>query len=90
MDAPAPEPGDLHVDIKGPFPLSAVGKYRYAAFYIDEYSRYVMTEFLHDKSEIIDATKRVMAKFNSLVGTPINDSGVAEPRPAVRRLHRDR
>ena len=89
MDAPAPEPGDLHVDIKGPFPLSAVGKYRYAAFYIDEYSRYVMTEFLHDKSEIIDATKRVMAKFNSLVGTPVNDSGVAEPRPAVRRLHRD-
>ena len=35
MDAPAPEPGDLHVDLKGPFPLSTHGKYRYGAFFTD-------------------------------------------------------
>ena len=89
MDTPDPEPGILHVDLKGPFPLSVAGKFRYAAFYIDEHCRFVFIEFLHDKSEVIDSTKRVMAKFNALVGTPVDESGVALPRPKVRRLHRD-
>ena len=89
MDTPEPEPGVLHVDLKGPFPISMSGKFRYVAFYIDEYSRFVFSEFLHDKSEVIDATKRVIAKFNALVGTPVDDTGVALNRPKVRRLHRD-
>ena len=89
MDAPEPEPGVLHVDLKGPFPSSMTGKYRYVAFFIDEYSRFVFSEFLHDKSEVIEATKRVIAKFNSLVGTPVDEHGVALARPKVRRLHRD-
>ena len=89
MDSPDPEPGSLHVDLKGPFPVSTVGKYRYAAFFIDEYSRFVFVVFLRDKSEIVDATKRVIAKFNALVGTPVDESGVALQRPRVRRLHRD-
>ena len=70
MDAPSAEPGDLHVDLKGPFPLSTAGKFRYAAFFTDEYTRMVFAEYLHDKSEVIEATQRVMAKFNALVGTP--------------------
>ena len=89
MNTPDPEPGVLHIDLKGPFPLSVTGKYRYAAFVIDEYSRFVFVEFLHDKSEVIEATKRVIAKFNALVGTPVDDKGVAISRPKVRRLHRD-
>ena len=89
MDTPDPEPGILHVDLKGPFPLSVTGKFRYAAFFIDEYSRFVFVEFLHDKSEVIEATKRSMAKFNSLVGTSVDENGIASPRPKVRRLHRD-
>jgi hypothetical protein len=89
MDAPDPEPGILHVDLKGPFPLSVTGKFRYAAFFIDEYSRFVFVEFLHDKSEVIEATKRSMAKFNSLVGTSVDENGIAVPRPKIRRLHRD-
>ena len=89
LDTPAAEPGVLHVDLKGPFPISATGKYRYAAFYIDEHTRFVFTEFLHDKSEVIDSTRRVMAKFNALVGTPVNDSGVPLNKPKVVRLHRD-
>ena len=89
MNTPDPEPGILHIDLKGPFPLSVTGKYRYAAFVIDEYSRFVFVEFLHDKSEVIEATKRVIAKFNALVGTPVDEKGVAISRPNVRRLHRD-
>ena len=46
MDTPDPEPGILHIDLKGPFPLSVTGKFRYAAFVIDEYSRFVFVEFL--------------------------------------------
>ena len=89
MDTPDPEPGILHIDLKGPFPLSVTGKYRYAAFVIDEYSRFVFVEFLRDKSEVIEATKRVIAKFNALVGTPVDEKGVAVSRPKIRRLHRD-
>ena len=59
MDTPDPEPGILHIDLKGPFPLSVTGKFRYAAFVIDEHSRFVFVEFLHDKSEVIDATASV-------------------------------
>ena len=49
----------------------------------------MLIEFLHDKSEAIEATKRVIAKFNALVGTPVDERGVALARPTVRRLHRD-
>lgn len=89
VDTPEPEPGILHIDLKGPFPLSVTGKFRYAAFIIDEYSRFVIVEFLHDKSEVIEATKRAMAKFNALVGTSVDENGVALPRQKIRRLHRD-
>ena len=89
LDTPATEPGDVHVDLKGPFPISAIGKYRYAAIFIDEYTRFVFIEFLHDKSEVIDATRRVMAKFVSLSGTPVDSGGIALNRSRVRRLHRD-
>ncbi len=89
LNAPEPEPGALHVDLKGPFPMSMSGKFKYAAFYIDEFSRFVFVEFLHDKSEVIEATKRIIAKFNALVGTPIDENGTALARPRVRRLHRD-
>jgi hypothetical protein len=30
MDTPDPEPGVLHIDLKGPFPLSVSGKFRYS------------------------------------------------------------
>ena len=89
MDSPAPEPGELHLDLKGPFPLSVTGKFRYAAFFIDEHSRFVFVDFLHDKSEVIEATKRAIAKFNATVGTPVDEKGEPKTKPAVRRLHRD-
>ena len=61
----------------------------YPTFFTDEHTRIVFVEFLHDKSEVIEATQRVMAKFNALVGTPVDEKGVALQRPRVRRLHRD-
>ena len=55
---------------------SLYGKFKYARFFIDEHSRFVIVEFLKNKSEVIDATKRAIAKFNaSSVGVPVNGNG---------------
>ena len=89
LHVPPPEPGDLHVDLKEMKNISLFGGYRYAAFFIDEHSRFVMVEFLKHKAEVIDATKRAMAKFDALVGVPIGEDGKPLARPKVRRLHRD-
>ena len=89
LSAPNPEPGDLHVDLKEMRVASTYGKFRYAAFFIDEYSRYVIVEFLKNKGEVIEATKRAIAKFDALVGVPIGNDGKPLVRPKVRRLHRD-
>ena len=48
-----------------------------------------MVEFLKTKSEVINATKRAIAKFNALVGVPVDEEGKPISRPTVRRLHRD-
>ena len=89
LHTPPPEPGDLHVDLKEMKHVSLFGGYRYAAFFIDEHSRFVMVEFLKNKTEVIDATKRAIAKFDALVGVAIGEDGKPIPRPKVRRLHRD-
>ena len=59
-------------------------------FAIDAHTRYVFVDFLKSKAEVIDATKRVMAKFDAIVGTPVDSDGKPLPRPRVRHLHRDR
>ena len=69
--------------------LSLFGGYRYAAFFIDEHSRFVMVEILKSKTEVIDPTKRAIAKFDALVGVPTGEDGKPLARPKVRRLHRD-
>ena len=69
--------------------VSRFGGYRYAAFFIDEYSRFVTVEFLKTKDEVINATKRAIAKFDALVGVPVGEDGKPLSRPKVRRLHRD-
>ena len=45
LRVPAPEPGDLHFDLKEYRTPSLHGKFRYAGFYIDEHTRFVMVEF---------------------------------------------
>merc|ERR1712185_168813 len=67
LSAPAPEPGVLHVDLKE-LVLSAEG-YRYVVFAIDEYSRFVFVDFIKLKSEAAAAVARIVAAFNSEVGT---------------------
>ena len=89
LHVPTPEPGDLHVDLKEMRNVSRFGGYRYAAFFIDEYSRFVTVEFLKTKDEVINATKRAIAKFDALVGVPVGEDGKPLSRPKVRRLHRD-
>ena len=89
LHVPTPEPGDLHVDLKEMKNVSRFGGYRYAAFFIDEYSRFVTVEFLKTKDEVISATKRAIAKFDALVGIPVGEDGKPLSRPRVRRLHRD-
>ena len=89
LHVPTPEPGDLHVDLKEMKYASRFGGYRYAAFFIDEYSRFVTVEFLKTKDEVINATKRAIAKFDALVGIPVGEDGKPLARPRVRRLHRD-
>ena len=89
LKVPAETPGTLHVDLKGPFPASIVGNFRYAAFFIDETSRFMFVEFLKNKSEIVAATERVITEFNSTVGIPISPDGSPLPRPRVLRIHRD-
>jgi len=90
LDTTCAEPGELDFDAKGPFPLSKCGGYRWAAFFIDRHTRFVFVEFCKTKEEFIEATKRVMAKFNAIVGVPIDDQGRPLARPTVRKLHRDR
>ena len=67
LHAPPPEPGDLHVDLKEMKNVSLFGSFRYAAFFVDEHSRFVMVEFLKNKTEVINATKRAIAKFDHKV-----------------------
>jgi len=86
-DAPAPEPGSLHVDLKEL--VLSVGNFRYVVFAIDEYSRYVFVEFIKHKSEAAAAVKRLIAAFDASVGTPIDEHGRALPRLRVRHLHSD-
>ena len=88
LDAPAPEPGTLHFDIKE-MTLS-LGGFRYIVFLIDEHSRYVFYDFIKKKSEAIAAVLRCLAAFDASVGTPVDDDGRALPRPRVRKLHSDR
>ena len=89
LHVPTPEPGDLHVDLKEMKNTSLFGAYRYAAFFIDEHTRFVTVEFLKTKDEVINATKRAIAKFDALVGIPVGEDGKPLSRPKVRRLHRD-
>ena len=90
MDTSVAQPGDLHVDMKGPYPRSVTGGFCYALFFIDQHTRYVMVEFIKTKDEVLNATKRAMAKFDALVGVPTDDDGKPLERPRVRSLHRDR
>ena len=88
LRAPAGEPGELNMDLKGPFALSTNG-FRYAAFFIDSHSRFVIVMFLKDKSEITTATKLAMAEFDALVGVPVDSSGAPLARPRVRSIRSD-
>ena len=51
LSAPAPEPGQLHYDLKE-LVLSFNG-YRYVVFLIDELSRHVFFDFIAKKSEAV-------------------------------------
>ena len=64
------EPGDLHIDLKGPFPPSLCGKFQYAVIAIDQHTRYVFIAFIQNKSEAPEAVKKIIAEFNATVGTP--------------------
>ena len=88
LDAPAPEPGTLHIDLKEL--VLSIGSYRWALFATDEYSRYVFVEFIRHKSEADAAVKRIIAAFNATVYSPIDEAGRALPRPRVRHVHSDR
>lgn len=90
LDAPAPEPGDLHWDLLGPWPLS-MGNYVHAMFFVDNHTRFIWVEFLKSKApaELVRSCKRVIAKFNSTVGVPVDETGKPAPRPVVRTLRRD-
>ena len=88
LDAPAPEPGTLHIDLKE-MVLSKEG-YRYVVFAIDEHTRYVFVEFIKRKSEVVRAVMLIRAAFNAIVATPIDESGNPLPRPTVRIIHSDR
>ena len=88
LHTPAPEPGVLHCDLKGPFPRGINGE-QYAMLCIDEYTRMVFVEFLQFKSEAGEAAKRVIAKFEATVGTPVDDDGRPRERPRVRALRTD-
>ena len=88
LDAPAPEPGTLHVDLKE-LVLSREG-YRYVVFAIDEHSRFVWVEFIKLKSEVVRAIMLIRAAFLASVATPIDSDGNPLPRPSVRIVHSDR
>ena len=89
LDTPQVDgPGDLHIDLKCGLPES-IGGYKYALFATDEYSRYVFVRFLKTKDEADEATKLVIAEFNSIVGTPLDENGKPLARPTVRSIRRD-
>ena len=89
LHASVAEPGDLHIDLKGPFPPSLCGKFQYAVIAIDQHTRYVFIAFIRNKSEAPEAVKKIIAEFNAIVGTPTDEDGKPMARPTVRRLHRD-
>ena len=82
------EPGVVHTDMKGPFATSK-GGFKYAMFFVDEYSRFIFVEFLKAKSDAMAATEHFIAKFNATVGVPVDIEGKPLPRPRFRKLHRD-
>ena len=89
LDPPSPSPGVLHTDIKGPFPTSIEG-YKYAQFFVEEVTRFVMVSFLKNKSEAIKATQLAIAEFDAKAGTPVDDQGKAlHARPRIVEVRRD-
>lgn len=88
LTPPAPVPGKLHVDIKGPFSRS-MGGYLYAAFFIDEATRKVFFVPLKSKADIVAATKQVIAEFDATVGVPVDEDGSPLPRPRVTEIRSD-
>ena len=88
LSAPAPEPGVIHIDLKEL--VISIGGFRYVVFAIDEHSRYVFIDFIKHKSDVDGAVKRIIAAFDATVGTPVDESGRALPRPRVREIHSDR
>ena len=87
LDTPPPIPGTLHIDLKEL--VNSVGGYKYAAFFIDESTRYVFLRCLKLKSEIGMATKSVIAEFDAIVGVTVDDNGQPKPRPKVVKIHSD-
>jgi hypothetical protein len=85
---PCTEPGTLHIDLKE-FARS-YGGYQYALIAVDEHTRYIFTQCLRQKSEALDAVKRVVAEFNAIVGTRLDTDGKPLPRPTVRTIMSDR
>ena len=63
---------------------------RYVIFAIDEHSRFVFIDFIKLKSDVLAAVKRIIAAFDATVGTPIDETGRALPRPRVREIDSDR
>ena len=88
LDAPAPEPGTLHFDIKEM--IVSLRGFRYIVFLIDEHTRKVFYDFVKNKSEAMAAVDRCIAAFDATVGTPVDADGRPLPRPKVRALHSDR
>ena len=89
LDPPSPSPGVLHTDIKGPFPTSIEG-YKYAQFFVEEVTRFVIVAFLKNKSEAIKATQLAIAEFDAKAGTPVDDQGKAlHARPRITEVRRD-
>ena len=87
LHPPSPEPGTLHVDLKEL--VTSIGGYRYAAFFIEESTRYVFLRALKLKSEIGNATRSVIAEFDAIVGVTLGSDGHPLPRPRVTKIHSD-
>ena len=87
---PCTAPGTLHVDLKGIMTRSADG-FQYAMFFVDEFSRFVIVEFLKTKTsrEQIEAAARAIARFNKLVDGGVDDDGRPLPKPTVTLIRSD-
>ena len=48
---------------------TSIGGYKYIAYFVDSYSRYIFISFLKSKSEVI-AAELVVAEFNALAVVP--------------------